>query len=203
MLTRYKKRKIEEGKKEKEKKDDKLELPYLPIEIWIKIASSGSPQLWYNMALAIPGLGRYSLRPHIQQRMKAKFVKKTIETCYYGYTNVQWRLPNGKLHSPTDDQPAFIQYYQNKSKWYEEWCKDGKLHRLVNDQPAKINYYDNGPKESEWWYVDGISHRENDQPAIVYYYENGLKWHEWWYKDGELIKSQKRNGRYKDGEQIK
>ncbi len=131
-------------------------LYYLPLELWIKIASTSSKS-WWLFTLAIPQLGRYSLQPHVQKRMKSKFVKKT-ET-FWDYIRVAfWELPNGgKLHSPNSDQPAYIQYYANGSKEYEHWYKDGKLHR-ENDQPALIVYYsseEGGSRKYENWYKDG------------------------------------------------
>ena len=174
-------------KKENKKNDD---LPYLPLEIWMKIASSGSPQLWHDMTLAITGLGRYSLRSHVQQRMKAKFVKR-MESLWYGGRRICWKLPNGTLHSPNDDQPAEIEYDNNGLEIYEEWYKDGTKHR-ENDHPASIEYYANGSKRYEEWYKDGKIHRENDHPAFIYYYENnGSKKYERWYKNNEWHRSVK------------
>ncbi len=161
-------------------------IPYLPLEILSQIASSGSPQLWYNMALALPPLGRYSLRSHVQKRMKSKFVKKITEPTWDGVRVMSWRLPGGKLHSPNDDQPAWIRYHENgESKEWEGWYKDGKLHR-ENDHPARIEYYENGFKMFDFWYKDGKRHRENDPAWIVYYFsEGGSKKFELWYRDGE------------------
>ncbi len=129
-------------------------IPYLPLEILNQIASSGSSQLWYNMALALPPLGRYSLRSYVQERMKAKFLKKIMKTLWNGRRVVRWILPNGKYHSP-NDEPAWIMYYENGSlKRGERWYKDGKKHR-ENNQPAWIIYNPNGSKECEAWYKGG------------------------------------------------
>ncbi len=158
IYNESKKRKREKNQKINKKKDDELELPYLPVEIWIKIASYGSLQLWHDMALAIPGLGRYSLQFHVQERMKAKFVKK-METLWYGGKRVYWLLPNGKLHSPNDNQPAYISYDICGLKIYEWWYKYGKTqNHKENDESINIGYYENGSKKYERWCMDGKMH---------------------------------------------
>ena len=121
------------------------------------------------MVLALPPLGRYSLKSYVQERMKTKFVKKTIKTFWDGGRIVCWKLPNGKLRSPNDGQPARIEYIEGwPTRYYEEWYKDGKYHR-ENDQPARIVYHENGSKRYEGWYKDDEPHRENDQPAYIGY----------------------------------
>jgi hypothetical protein len=77
---------------------------------------------------------------------------------------IEYKLPNGKYHSPTYDRPALIQ--NNDQHWY----KNGKWHR-DRDLPAVI-YFDGVC----CWYYDGTLHRDNDLPAIIH--PNGYQ--EWY-----------------------
>ena len=69
----------------------------------------------------------------------------------------------GKLNS-TDDQPAVINYVDNKI--YEKiWYLNDMVHR-DNDLPAIIQYFKNKIYEKHW-YLNGDRRRENNKPSSI------------------------------------
>jgi len=58
----------------------------LPIDILVEIALTKAPtnaQLWLNMCLSFPNLGRYSIKPNIQNLIKRRFTREVMYTTYY------------------------------------------------------------------------------------------------------------------------
>jgi hypothetical protein len=84
---------------------------------------------------------------------------------------IEWRLPNGKLHSPDNDTPA-LSFPSGEKRWY----KNGLLHR-EGDLPARIV----PEKDSKEWYYEGKYHREGG-PATINRYGDGI---ETWSKHGK------------------
>lgn len=82
----------------------------------------------------------------------------------------EWELPNGKLHSPSPNIPA----YCGALGKYKEWYRNGIMHREM-DLPA-IEWNSGKYKE---WHINGQLHREGDLPAVVGY--DGCKA---WFKFG-------------------
>ncbi len=149
----------------------------LPIDILLKIAEL-EPWAWRIMTNSIPDIGRYSLKPSVQRRMRKKFtiVTKTFrEECY--------RLPDGSLYR--EDGPSRILKHIDGSVRLEAWTTSidpkslGKSHRLGG--PAWIYYYQGtGIKEIEEWYIHDNFYRK-DGPALIKRNEDGTINKEEWY----------------------
>ena len=56
-----------------------------------------------------------------------------------------------------------------------------------NDQPAYINYYENGSIYNQVWYKEGKRHRDNDLPAYISYYRDGSIYCQRWYKEDKKV----------------
>ena len=78
--------------------------------------------------------------------------------------------------------PAYIWYYDNGQKRYEQYFKDGKLHNVSG--PAVIKYSKNGQIKYEIYYKDGRWHNVSG-PAIIEYFDNGQKEYVSYFKDGK------------------
>ncbi len=180
-------------------------LIYIPLEIWLQIAST-SPEAWRLFTQAIPMLGRYSLRPEVQIRMKNKFVKKftEYETKYDGggtydyHKIVKWLLPNRTIYR--EKKSAWIEYYSSSNggkKEYEEWYTSGSdLNHRGEDKPAYISYYsESGKIEEEIWYKEGNYHRDGDKPYAIQYYPSGEKRRETWCLPNKYIIDYDYNGK--------
>jgi len=63
------------------------------------------------------------------------------------------RLTNGKYNLHREDGPAYINYYDDASIFYEQFFKNGHYHRL--DGPAATRYFPDGSIEYERFWIDG------------------------------------------------
>jgi hypothetical protein len=127
------------------------------------------PATWLQMCIACPEIGRHSLFPGVQNKMKEMFIRK-IKEKFNTFDIILFRLPNGWLHS-INGQSAYIEQYADGIT--HVWYYHDKVHRL-DDKPAFIN--SNG---TQIWYHHGQKHRDNDEPAHIDL--NGTR--VWYYHD--------------------
>jgi antitoxin component YwqK of YwqJK toxin-antitoxin module len=95
--------------------------------------------------------------------------------------DIEWNL-NKELHSPSDDIPAHITYYENGSISSKSYFINGKRHK--ENGLAQIFYEEDGSIESEYYFINGKQHRE-DGPAEIVYNEDGSIYLEAYFINGE------------------
>ncbi|MCP4649546.1 MAG: hypothetical protein GY853_05635, partial [PVC group bacterium] len=96
--------------------------------------------------------------------------------------DIQHRNSKGELHN--ENGPAYVRFYRDGQKKYEEYCIKGNLHN--KNEPAIIFWHENGQKRYEGYYIDGKRHNENG-PACIYWYDSGQKHHEEYWIDGKEL----------------
>ena len=101
----------------------------IPDDLVFLIAEQ-SPAAWRALAAAIPVVGRETLRPRVQSRLKDRWSR--VRTCEEGsLIKFEWILPSGAIHGP-GDEPAVV--LVDGRKW---WYKNDKKHR-DGDKPAVV-----------------------------------------------------------------
>ena len=107
---------------------------------------------------------------------------------------ITYRNAYGNIHN--DNGSAFIKYFKNEQKEYEEYFKDGKRHNVSG--PAYIIYYPNGEKEYEEYYKDGQWHNDKG-PALITYSPKGQINYETYYVDGKELTKEEFMNTYQKG----
>jgi hypothetical protein len=128
--------------------------------------------------------GEYTLLNNISKELKE--VRCYIDGFRQYIKNngdIEWIL-NQKLHSPSDDIPDKIRYYNNSIS-SESYHIKGQRHR--KNGPAIIGYHNDGSIYSKSYYINGLPHRE-DGPAVIKYYDNGFLRSELYCIDGKIHK---------------
>lgn len=90
----------------------------LPNELLLALAERGAAA-WWALVRAAPAVGRYSLRPEVQERMKERFAShcKDPDADY-------WVLPSGTLHGP------YVSWHKGGAKRVQCAYRNGELDGL-------------------------------------------------------------------------
>jgi antitoxin component YwqK of YwqJK toxin-antitoxin module len=96
--------------------------------------------------------------------------------------NIEWIL-NNQLHSPSNDIPAYITYYEDGSIRMEKYYLNKKYHR--KNGPSYIEYYENGCIQNEYYFINGKYNRE-EGPSVIRYYDDASINYQNYYIKGHL-----------------
>ncbi len=166
----------------------KSALDLLSLEIWFYIAET-SAAAWVALVSTVKEIGLYSLDPNVQDRMKSRFVVRSIESAdpFYetpnGYVYYA-TLPCGKLHSVKCSRDDFLQHLAQLTGWNIDALTPMRpyLHECV--QPALIVIEETKkPFYIKWFYLSN-KHSFDNHPSFIRFDYDDNEMHKSWYKMG-------------------
>ncbi len=177
----------------------------IPFEILLIIAETNF-RIWRIMTSSIPSIGRYSLNPNVQERLKDKWKEKRVVNKPV-HRIIKTVLPSGekhgeyikmwvKLNSDLVAEGYSIQFFElDTNQYFEPYLKDFFIWVECRYCPNNNNYailynvinsykegkYRNGKKEGKWvkYKYESIHYKGT--------YKNGKKHGMWTYWLDEIL----------------
>ena len=157
----------------------------LLLEILLIIAATES-WTWRIMAISIPDIGRYSLNPKVQERLKEKWKREVIESKRPWLGGVIKNiLPNGVNHGKYTESWAevlggfYMPVYEKGE--YRNGKKEGTWVKYECGEKLYEGIYKNGKKHGMW---KGFDLEDKFYEGM---YKNDKKHGMWTYSLGEIL----------------
>ena len=101
-----------------------------------------------------------------------------------------WYKENTKEYH-RENGPAYILYYENGAKQFENYHLNNKLHN--ENGPASIHYDMDGNLTYQQWSTKRKFHNENGPARIWYNKDGSIKDRQWWIDDKQLTEEEFNN----------